>query len=163
MTLKSIHHNLLIIPLFVVSSALFSCTNGNDFAKVVAKDSKLKIFVDSLQTSNRTYKSCIECKLSYLEGTKITGFSNRMPPKMLYHQREIELGNFEYDTYSIMADKNSMQSTGKIFFSYFSPKQKALFAEFFPFYLNKINHYKQVAKVIYVNNTAIITIENREF
>ena len=82
---------------------------------------------------------------------------------MLYHQREIELGNFEYDTYSILADKNSTQSTGKIFFCYFSPKQKAQFAEFLPFYVNKINHYKQVATVIYVNNTAIITIENREF
>lgn len=152
-----------LIVLLILISSLLACSTKSDLDTIVQKHSELKTFVDSLKTSNRTFKKCSDCTITYLEGTKLTGFSERVPPKMDYYAREIELGDFKYDTFSITTDKKATQSTGKVFFCYFNPKQKAKFAEFFPLYANKISHYKEIPRVTYVNNIVIITIKNMEF
>jgi len=141
-----------------LTSLLFTCSNKSELDSIVEKNSNLKPFVDSLKATAPIYKKCEQCKLSGLYEKKIIGFTDRYPPKGNYEKKEIEIGIFEYDTYTILDSITDKRTNGKIYICYFNEKQKEKFIEFLPFYANRITHYKQLFQAKYINNTVIISI-----
>lgn len=151
-----------LLLLFSIS-LLFSCSKNNELNSIVEKNPDLKILVDSLKSTSQIYKKCEECKLSGLEEKKLIGFTDRYPPKGNYDKKEIEIGALKYDAYEILDSKNTKTVNGKLYICYFNQNQKEKFASFENYYRNRIGHYKQLCKVKYVNNTAMISIENMDF
>jgi len=148
--------NFLLVAIFLI---VLSCTTKSELDNILEKDSHLKTFVDSLKTTSLIYKNCTNCNLSGLEENKIIGFTDRYPPKGNYYKKEIDIGLFEYDSYLIYDSENDERTNGKLYICYFNQQQKELFNNFLPFYSNHIAHYKQLLKIIQVNNTIIISIE----
>lgn len=138
---------------------LFACSNKSELDTILEKQPDLKTFVDSLKTTSMIYKKCKGCKLSGLNGKNLIGFTDRYPPKGNYDKKEIELGEFEYDTYIVMDSVNDKNTNRKIFVCYFNENQREKFIEFSPYYANRITHYKLLYQVENINNTVIISID----
>lgn len=150
----------LIIFLTIFLSA---CSNKSDIDSISAKNPELKRFVDSLKNTSLIYKKCKECKINGLEGKQFIGFTDRYPPKGNYDKKEVEIGDFEYDSYQIFEPENTERAKGKLYLCYFNQIQREKFIDFAKYYENRIGHYKQLCSVKYFNNVTIIRIENPDF
>lgn len=138
---------------------LFSCSQKTELDFVVEKNPELQVFIDSLNSTPFIYKKCKECNLIGLSEQKLIGYTDRYPPKGHYDKKEIKIGLFEYDTYSILDSENDERANGKVYFCYFSKEQKTKFEDFFHYYENFIMHGKSRANVKFIENIAIITVE----
>lgn len=151
---------VLLVFILAVTTALFACSKGSDLDTVVKKDAALTTYIENLKTTSMVYKSCADCRLSGYDGVDLIGYTDRYPPKGHYDRKVIRMGTFKYDAF-LVSDSLSNERDGYLYVCYFTKAQKEKFTDFWSYYLNRIQHGKQLAKVNYINNTAIIIIENQ--
>jgi len=147
----------LLIFLYII--LLFGCSDKSELDSLAEKKTELSLLINELKATSYTYKRCDECKLSGFDEDIVVGFTDRYPPEGRYDRMEIEIGIFEYDVYHIFNSEYD-QSIGEIYFCYFDQKQKTQFKDFWHYYRNRIAHGKRLSSIKYVNNTALITIED---
>ncbi len=148
--------NHSLISLTILLAVFMSCNNDSKLAHL--ESAELVMFVDSLKNNSYQYKLCEECTFSGLQGEQIVGFTQRYPPEGNYDKKEIEIGDFDYQAYTIL-DSND-HKVGTMYVCYFNENQKELFLDFFEYYINRIKHYKQHIQLDFKQNTAVITLLN---
>ena len=149
-----------ILILFLIAF-ITACSNKSELDCIVEKNSDLEVFVDSLKNTAPFYKKCEECTLSGLDGNTLIGITDRYPPHGNFDKKEIEIGVFDYDTFLILNSETDEIASGEMYVCYFNQEQREKFADFSPYYANRIGHHKQLFHAKYVNNTVVIIIENQ--
>ncbi len=138
----------------------------SELAYINQKPPFLTNYVNSIKSDTLIYKKCKTCNLPGLDNENIIGYTDRVRPTGNYFRNDIKIGGFKFDTYFVYKKKiyKNDAEHNKVFkliyFCYFDEKQKKEFNQFSHYYDNMIRHGKRLLDIEFINNTAVITIQN---
>lgn len=125
----------------------------------------LKNYVNTIKNDTLVYTKCNKCNLPGLDKNNIIGYTDRVRPTGNYYRKDLEIGDFEFNSF-IVYEKKIYESSGKhkriykwVYFCYFDEKQRNMFNEFLHYYDNMISHGKRTLDVEFIENTAVINIQ----
>lgn len=82
-------YEMRIINLVILIIPLISCQQRSGLDYVAEKNSELKEYIDSLNSTPFIYKKCEECGFTGLSGDKLIGYADRYSPDGLYDKKEL--------------------------------------------------------------------------
>jgi len=142
-----------------------SCKHESSLDDISQKHPFLTNYVNNIKNDTLVYKKCKTCNLPGLIDKTIIGYTDRVRPTGNYFKKNIKIGDFKFDTYFVYEKKiyhndnenNRVYKT--VYFCYFDEKQKKKFDQFSHYYVNMIHHGKQLIDIVFINSTAVITIQ----
>lgn len=157
------------LVLIVLSILVYACAKKSDLDAVSQKHPYLTDYITTIKSDTLVFEKCDPCSLLGLDNGSLMGYTNRVRPTGHFFRKDIEIGDFEFDSYVVYEKKgyNSNDDAKhiykRVYFCYFDEKQKKIFNQFLHYYRNLIMHGKQMLAVKFIHNTAVITIQREMY
>ena len=157
------------IAFIILSILAYSCAKKSDLDAVSQKHPFLTDYLNTIKSDTLVFKKCDPCNLPGLDNGNLMGYTDRVRPSGNFFRKDIEIGNFEFDSYSVYEKKvydsndDFKNIYKRVYFCYFDEKQKKIFTQFLHYYRNLIMHGKESLAVKFINNTAVITIQHEMY